>query len=328
MANEKNMQLVVRVSGKVTESNFGEYKENILALAGQVNLDPKTDEEFAEAEETIKAFSEAEKAIDDARERAMNETVEIREMFAAMSEVADKLRDIRLDLAKKVKEEKERKKSEALSKGIELVEAHINYLYEKYPFIKIGTFHVCQGDFLPAVKGKKKIETYQAAVDDTAEALIKKFDEVAEHCKKNSETILAVDDQSLFPDFGDLIKQPFDVVSATIKARVAEKKLEEEQRKKQEEKKVVIPESTTPEPLPGTSLSNEEMLSDKLNHAPIHGYEKNECSVVDAGHVELPEYVMVVGFSGYIENIKKIAKEVDSAVSKHKEVISIVLRKA
>ena len=181
-----SMELVLRVEGQVTESNFTDYKEQILARIDQVNLKPVTDEELATAEQTVKLFSKAEKTIDEAREKAMAETADIRDLFATMTDVADKLRDTRLALSKEVKTAKEKRKQKIIHSGAQEVQEYINKQYTDFNFLPNGIFHVVDAEFLAAVKGKKKLETIQAAVDARVVDLEKKIDETVELCRVNS----------------------------------------------------------------------------------------------------------------------------------------------
>ncbi len=322
------MDLVLRVEGKVTESNFHEYKEMILAQVDQVNLDPKTDEEFAEAEETIKRFAEAEKALDEAREKALAETADIRDIFEAMTEVADRLREVRLELNRKVKAAKEERKAKAVADAVARVEDYIRDLYEKYPFIPIGTFHVVPAMISGAGKGKKKAETYIAAIERRADEICKEFDELAELCNVNNKLFDKVGNSSLFPDRKELLKKPTDELRAIIGSRIAKHQLEllarekeeeaerraKEQEKRAEKKKMESTVIPPPQPLeqqamPGTTVSEEAVYQDAIEN-PV-------------SHFQL--YVMTVKMSGEVEAIKEIAREVDRTVSGHAEVLSISL---
>ncbi|MDA3834351.1 MAG: hypothetical protein PF495_13280 [Spirochaetales bacterium] len=44
------MELIVRLTGAVQESNFKEYKDEMLAVIGGINTDLQTDEDFAISE--------------------------------------------------------------------------------------------------------------------------------------------------------------------------------------------------------------------------------------------------------------------------------------
>ena len=326
------MDLVLHVDGKVTKTNFKEYKEEILARIDSINLKPEGDDELAEAKKTIKVLAGAEKDIDKAREKALDDTAEIRDLFVSMTEVADRLRETRLALDKVVKKAENDRKKSILNAGVKVVEQHIKGILAEQEYIPIGFFHVCEGDFLPAVKGKRKIDTYQKAVDDTANALCEKITQMAALCKVNAELILAVEPPSLFPDMSNFLCQPTEAVESVIKARISEYRIEQkilaerEQNKKAAEEQAAYAtanmledEVNGTQPMPGAEVDVDKMVDDRLPEP-----QQEPCSV---DQTQAGRFLLTVALDGDVATVKAIAVEVDGIISKHKEVVSISLRK-
>ena len=102
----KTTDLIIRLTGEISESNFDAFKEEALAVIKAADKPLITDVDFFDAEQTVKSCKAAESAIKEAKEEALNQTVDIRILFSAMDEISSALRDTRLSLNKKVKKEK------------------------------------------------------------------------------------------------------------------------------------------------------------------------------------------------------------------------------
>jgi len=219
--------LVVHIDGKIVDSNFSEYKEMVLEMLGKVNLFPATDEEFSEAETLIKKFSAAEKAIDRARKDAMENVEDIERLFQDMTEVADRIREVRLDLNRKVKAEKQRRKNELIGSAVKDILDFIATKVKETP-ISDGFYSCADDDFAPVVKGKKSLEKISEALEAKKKEIIADIEKKDAVVRENLAKILAVEPASLFPDVRNIVVKTPTEVDAIIKARVAEHKLEEE----------------------------------------------------------------------------------------------------
>ncbi len=94
--------LHIEVTGKVTSSNLAEFREQAMAVIENISTDLKTDEDFANAAETVKWCKEAESRLAAAKEHALSRTVDIYEMQNTIDDISATCRAKRLELEKLV----------------------------------------------------------------------------------------------------------------------------------------------------------------------------------------------------------------------------------
>lgn len=99
--------LHVEVRGQVIASNLTAFRERAMAVIGNINTDPRTDEDFADAEKTVKWCKEVETRISGAKQNALGQTCDIDALFRALDEVSEFARKTRLTLEKQVKAKKD-----------------------------------------------------------------------------------------------------------------------------------------------------------------------------------------------------------------------------
>jgi predicted phage-related endonuclease len=147
------MELIVRLTGAVQESNFKEYKDEMLAVIGGINTDLQTDEDFAIAEEATKTCKQAEEAIADAKKAALDQTKSIRELYEAMDEVSNKLRETRLDLSKKVKTRKDEIRAQIVIEASKTFSDTVAGL-GAHP-VAVSSFRMNENRLTESVKGRR-----------------------------------------------------------------------------------------------------------------------------------------------------------------------------
>src|SRR5690606_38640236 len=99
--------LRVEVTGMVTASNLAEFKASAMQVLGSINRDLQTDDDFANAEETVKWCKAVEDRLAATKDAVLAQTADIETVFRTMDEVSAETRRIRLELDKLVKAEKE-----------------------------------------------------------------------------------------------------------------------------------------------------------------------------------------------------------------------------
>lgn len=224
-------ELIVSITGEITESNFPDYKDKMLKIVGDINTDLKSDEDFSAAESTVKTLGEAEKAIDAAREKAMANTADIAKLFESMTEVSNKLRETRLDLSRQIKIKKADIKKNIIAAGIKEINKRLAET-EAHPAARQG-FIINNDDFDQATKGKRTAETMQKAIDTRIEQLVKGF---GLYCKKINDNLAVLDPYiaeypTLFIDEISLLQMEPSSMIEIIHSRIKAFKAEEEARK-------------------------------------------------------------------------------------------------
>lgn len=323
------MDLVLRVTGEVLESNFQEYKEMILASLDQVNLNPETDEEFAEAEEKIKKMAQVEKAIEEAKKKALAETADIRELFEAMTEISGKLREVRLELGRKVKQAKERKKDEVVQRALSRLHERTSAVLREHRFIPPGTMTFDRKVLEQAGKGKRKLETFTIAVEKKLNELLETVELTTQVCVENHEIITQTGQPSLFPDVSALVIKPQEELKAIVASRLA--KYEAEQAKKKLERERAESKRKAHEEAAEIEQTEKKDAPDDIHRQSSHParHEPDPKNApensADAEPKEEDAFLLTVALYGTAEAVTRIAKDVDAIVSRHDEVRAISL---
>lgn len=152
----------VQATGMVTASNLAEFKEAATAFIAKIKTELTTDEDFANAEATVKFCKDAETNLESAKASVLAQMSTVDEVVRTLDHIAAQLRDKRLMLDKLVKSEKEARKLAIVSKaGIDF-SAHVESLEAETQPIKLA---VARPDFGGAMKGLKKLSAMQEAVD-------------------------------------------------------------------------------------------------------------------------------------------------------------------
>lgn len=149
--------LTIIVKGEVVESNLPAYQGAIEARLAQINTSPSTDQEFGQAEDDWKTLKAVEEEIDAKTKEALKEASALNDLLEALSECSQKVRQVRLDLAKKVKARKEEIRQDCVEKAVTKLQQKAGILPQqaKQALPALGE----------AVKGKRTIRSMNSAVD-------------------------------------------------------------------------------------------------------------------------------------------------------------------
>jgi len=110
----------IQITGGVKDTNLAVYKESAESFIASINTDLKTDEDFANAEKTVKFCEAAEKKLDAVKEQAISQTADIDELFKTLDFLKQQMRAKRLDLNKSVTTKKTEIKNQIISEANEL----------------------------------------------------------------------------------------------------------------------------------------------------------------------------------------------------------------
>lgn len=177
--------LRVEVTGMVKASNLAEFKEHALAVLGDINRTLVTDEDFANAAETVKWCEGVEEKLALTKDQVLGQTADIAAVFATMDEVSAETRRIRLELDKLVKSEKERRRSEIVAEAVKGVHAHydaINASLGEHAIRPAPGLTQIVGE---AIKGKKTLTTIREAAEGRAATLKIEASQFADRVRAN-----------------------------------------------------------------------------------------------------------------------------------------------
>ncbi|MGT2429287.1 YqaJ viral recombinase family protein [Cupriavidus basilensis] len=226
--------LFVEVTGQVTASNLREYREHALSVFAGINKELSTDQDFADAEKTVKWCGMVEERLAAAKQHALSQTASIDELFRTIDDISAEARRVRLDLDKLVTKRKVEVKESIIRGGREAFAQHIQALKEETggAFVYMGA-----PDFAGAVKGKRSVASIQDAVD-TLLANEKIASDAA--AKRIRENIAFLDGaikgyEFLFADRLGLCARQLDDIKMVASNRIEKHKLDE-QRKQEEQR--------------------------------------------------------------------------------------------
>tara|TARA_B100001079_G_scaffold190327_1_gene164176 strand:+ start:6319 stop:7827 length:1509 start_codon:yes stop_codon:yes gene_type:complete len=219
--------LDIRVSGSVVASNLDEFKAQALAVFQGINTDLKTDEDFANAEATVKWCKDIEKRLDGAKDAALNQTADIYAVLTSIDEIREESRKVRLNLDKQAKARKEQRKEEILRAAEHNYDAHIGSIEKDLERGATWQIHFPAPSpmIAQAMKGKKTITSLQDAADTAVANTKIEADRIAREIRASIDALKSEAEgyESLFPDGGQLVtNKTADDLRNLAKARIAE----------------------------------------------------------------------------------------------------------
>lgn len=232
--------LHIEVTGMVTASNLREFQASAMAVLGSINRDLQTDEDFANAEQTVKWCKAAEDRLDAAKAHALSQTASIDELFRTIDSVSAEARKIRLELDKLVTREKENRKAEIVRAAVSSVSAHIASINATLGEHALSVPSTMQAVIGAAIKGKRTIASIKDAADSAAAQ--QKID-ASQYAERIRACIAVLAEHpahaSLFADRVALCatKQPEDLRNL-VAARIAEHDQREAARLEQERERI------------------------------------------------------------------------------------------
>jgi putative phage-type endonuclease len=221
--------LHIEVTGMVTASNLEAFKANALAVFAGINRSLTTDEEFADAEKTVKWCGEVEDRLKAAKKHALSQTESIDALFRTIDAIGAEARTVRLELDKLVKARKEQVKGEIVQAGAAALREFIAGLN-----VTIGKPYMpaIPADFAGVIRGMKKIDSLRDAVDQELAWSKIAANEIAgtivvnmRHLREN-----AADYKALFPDVAQIVLKQPDDLQALVSSRIAAQRAEDERK--------------------------------------------------------------------------------------------------
>ena len=232
--------LRIEVTGQVTASNLADFKAHALAVFAGINRNLVTDQDFADAEQTVKWCGNVEERLQAAKQHALSQTASIDELFRAIDDISAEARRARLELDKLVKARKEAIRAEIVAAGQKALQGHVASLNARIGRQLMPAVHA---DFAGAIKGKRTIDSLRGAVDDALAQAKIDANAIADRITIN---LRALDERKehagLFPDVGPLVLKQPDDLAAVIAQRIAEHEAREQARREAEQARLLAAE--------------------------------------------------------------------------------------
>ena len=227
--------LNIQLHGEVVNSNLPAVQQSITTFIANIKTDLVTDEDFADAEATVKFCKDAEDSLENAKKSALSQTSSIDELMRTIDFIKEQLRGKRLILDKAVTSEKEKRKLDIVNKAKNFF---IEYMRLHLPI----TAQISVPDFMGAIKGKKTLSSMQSAVNDLLAQGEIDIDEQKLIIKTNLAIFdkIAINHKFLFSDLDtSFIQNNPELFELKVKDRIA--KYEIEQKELTAKKEVVEP---------------------------------------------------------------------------------------
>lgn len=220
--------LHVEVRGQVIASNLTAFRERALAVIGNINTNPSTDEEFADAEKTVKWCKEVETSISGAKQNALGQTGDIDALFRALDEVSEFARKTRLTLEKAVKAKKDEIRADRIRAATVAYADFVAQAMQDAGF----QITVPRTDFAAVIHGLKTLasidEKLGAALAREKSAFAARIDDAAAKLEWMRTETQASQWPSLFQrDLIDLLDLPADAFRDAVTGRIAKAQAEQ-----------------------------------------------------------------------------------------------------
>ena len=210
----KAMPLIeVKVSGVVSSSNAGGFKDWLVNAISSINKNPETDQEFHELDSAAKLMKKIEDRVKAVKENALSQTADIGVLMATLDSISSIARDFRLQGEKIVKSKKEQIKASLISVKSEELKAYCNSF--GIEFLKLPSV-----DFAACIKGLSSISSIEEKLHSALQAAKSELNAAAENIKKNIGIIES--SKHLFQDFQFLANKPHGEFSEIAKKRIAD----------------------------------------------------------------------------------------------------------
>lgn len=219
--------LVVQTRGEVVQSNLPAFQVAATEFIAKIKTDLKTDEDFANAEATVKFCEKAEKDLELTKAAVLGQAATIDDVMRTIDNISGQLRAKRLALGKLVEKRKTEIKETILSTARLAYSAHVDALEAEIKPIRLVQI---SPDFAGAMKNKRTLASLNDAVDTLlASAKIATSQTAADYrakqtwCKEH-----AAGYGFLFMDMQQIIVKAADDFQLLVTTRIADHKRAEE----------------------------------------------------------------------------------------------------
>lgn len=217
--------LHIEMTGMVTASNLVVFKGQTLAVFAGIKKNLVTAEDFANARATVKWCDGIEEKLEQAKQKALNQTASIADLFSAIDAMIDESKRTRLNLNRQVEAQETNRKNEILANGKKQVREYIAGINQAFGK---DFMPVIPDKFLEVVKNKRTLDTRQSATDDEVARIKIEADQISAKIRANLKTLqeMTADYKTLFLDAATLIHKNNDDLIALIRLRISDHEAE------------------------------------------------------------------------------------------------------
>ena len=214
-------ELTIKLTGEIQDSNFDEWKKDLIKQIKATPTELSTDDEYAAADDQVKQFKTAEKALKKAKQSALEQAGDIQTLFDAIDEVSAETREIRLTLERQIKARKKQIKADSMKQGMAAIKAMIASQSADFKLIDHSEY-LNKALLEGAVKGRSSLRTMEKSVTKLTNEIAEKIRIRAELVAKNADTLknLDKDQQAIFQDRDDLLALSEEELASTITERL------------------------------------------------------------------------------------------------------------
>jgi putative phage-type endonuclease len=226
--------LRIEVTGAVTASNIEEFKAVALGRIHEVNTTLETDQDFADADLSVKWCEDVESRVAAAKDHALSQSADVYAVLKALDDIKAEAARVRIDLEKKVTARKTSLKTDIVVAGRTALVDHIAALNTGLGAAWVVMTATTAAEFTEAIKNKRSFDSMRTAVDAVLTRHKIAATQDAERFKVNRAR-LNVDGRdwfSLFPDFTSVGAKAAEDFEALAQLRI-NKQLEEERKAKE-----------------------------------------------------------------------------------------------
>lgn len=214
--------LRVEITGMVKASNLEQFKAHADSVIQNINRDLVSDQDFADAEKTVRWLADVENRIDAAKEHALSQTASIDELFRTLDGIKEDYRATRLELDKLVKAEKTNRREEIRRQAQNAFEEGMKAYNDK-----LGgsiTMPPVDCDIAGKMKGRRTIATLEEAASTEVARALSEAAVIFEGTQENLEVLSAYNEKYAFllTDKQDLVQKPKADMVTLVEARIAQ----------------------------------------------------------------------------------------------------------
>lgn len=233
----------VRMDGQIAVvSNLDLFGARLKAYIEGLNLNPQTDQDFADCEDACKRLAEAESALKAAETAALSEIAPVELMRRTVADYLALSSVNRLKMEKLVKAAKDARKAAIVSKGVTDVLQHYAMLSEGLGLSLQAPLTV-QNDANAAIKGLRTLTSVQDAVSQVVANHKIEASQAAERVRANIAALAEINRPELFPDRDQLVRaKPLEDLRNLAQARVADAMARENARLEAERERIRLQE--------------------------------------------------------------------------------------
>ena len=195
--------LRIEVTGMVTASNLDAFKAHAMKVFDGIKTELQTDQDFADAEATVKFLKDVRDRLVGAKQHALSQTETIDLVFRTIDDLIGVSDAKRLTLEKLVKAEKDARRQEIADA------AHKRYVDrvlalngELRGVVTLGIPAALRADIGEAMKGKRTVDTLRDAADTLVAGALAELQALADRYRANHAAMGEL--RHLVPDFASV----------------------------------------------------------------------------------------------------------------------------